>query len=586
MFRMVRIHDDSTSFNRSIIRQIKTILRKQFPLLAQREIDETADGLRDPFKKRFRIVIFAGLAPKGKVAGFAIMYHAPDLNFCYLDFLSAAFGRTGRGIGGILYEQVRSEAQLLGVHGLYFECLPDDPRLSPDIEVRRQNTARLKFYERYGARPVWNTAYETPVTEGDTDPPYLVFDDLGSSRTPSRATASAVVRAILERKYGEMCPESYIAMVVHSIQDDPIQLRPFKYVGTRPNRIVSSIQPDNKIALVVSHGHEIHHVHDRGYVESPVRILSILKKIESTGLFAQAALRGFGEKHITDVHDADYVKYFKRLCQMMKKPDEAIYPYVFPVRNSAKKPKILSVRAGYYCIDTFTPLTGNAFIAAKKAVDTALTGAELLLANRRIVYALVRPPGHHAEKSVFGGFCYFNSASIAAKYLSTFGRVAILDIDHHHGNGHQDIFYLRRDVLTISIHGHPNVTYPYFSGFPAERGKGKGFGYNMNIALPEGVDGIRYSDALATATKTIRSFRPSFLIVAFGLDTARNDPTGSWLLTGNDFEKNGFCIGALKLRTLVVQEGGYDNRTIGHNAARFFTGLWKGFWEHVEPSYQ
>lgn len=583
MFKIIRIHDNSTPFNKGIIRQIQAILQKQFPLLAQREIDGIADGLHDPFKKRFRIVIFAGLASRDSVAGFAVMYHAPDLNFCYLDFLSAAFGRTGRGIGGILYELVRAEAQLLGVHGLYFECLPDDPRLSPDMTVRRQNAARLRFYERYGARPVWNTAYQTPVKQGDTDPPYLVFDDLGSAKTPSRTTARAVVRAILKRKYGYMCPQDYITMVVHSIQDDPVQLRPLKYVdATKPDPSVSVIQPDNKIALIVSSRHEIHHVHSRGYVEAPVRINSILSKIEPTGLFARAPLKVFPEKYITNVHNADYVKYFKQLCHMMKNPDEAIYPYVFPVRNAAKKPRILSVRAGYYCIDTFTPLTGNAFVAAKRAVDTALTGAELLLANQRIVYSLVRPPGHHAEKSVFGGFCYFNSASIAAEYLSAFGRVAILDIDYHHGNGHQDIFYLRRDVLTISIHGHPNVTYPYFSGFPSERGKDTGFGYNMNIALPEGINGIRYSDALETAIKTVRSFRPSFLVVAFGLDTARNDPTGSWLLTGNDFEKNGFYIGAQKLKTLVVQEGGYDNRTIGNNAARFFTGLWKGCYGAVQ----
>lgn len=190
-----------------------------------------------------------------------------------------------------------------------------------------------------------------------------------------------------------------------------------------------------------------------------------------------------------------------------------------------------------------------------------------------MAYALLRPPGHHAEHQAFGGFCYFNNNAIAAQYLSQYGRVAILDIDYHHGNGQQDIFYRRADVLTVSIHGHPKFAYPYFSGFEDEKGEGEGEGFNWNLPLPEAVDGPQYAPALEKALLRIEAFKPQFLIVALGLDTAKGDPTGTWSLRQKDFETNGRMIGELNLPTLVVQEGGYRNRTLGPNAMGFFKGL-------------
>jgi acetoin utilization deacetylase AcuC-like enzyme len=189
---------------------------------------------------------------------------------------------------------------------------------------------------------------------------------------------------------------------------------------------------------------------------------------------------------------------------------------------------------------------------------------------------LVRPPGHHAERRVFGGFCYFNSTAIAAHYLSAYGAVAVLDIDYHHGNGTQDIFYERADVLTISLHGHPRFAYPYFSGFEDETGRGPGAGYNLNIPLPEHLDGTHYREVLMRALRRIKRFNPQFLVVALGLDTARGDPTGSWSLRARDFEANGRMLGALHVPTLVVQEGGYDSRSLGVNARHFFQGLSAG----------
>ena len=236
-----------------------------------------------------------------------------------------------------------------------------------------------------------------------------------------------------------------------------------------------------------------------------------------------------------------------------------------------------------YCLDTFTPLNHNAYLAARRAVDCTLSCATDLLRGRLLAYALVRPPGHHAEHRAFGGFCYFNSVAVAANYLSRYGRVAILDIDYHHGNGQQNIFYNRRDVFTISIHGHPRFAYPYFTGFRDESGAGAGSGYNVNYPLAENLNGAQYQKILEKSIGRIKRFGPDFLIVAFGTDTGKGDPTGTWSLTPLDFAENGRHIGELRLPTLVVQEGGYRIRSLGIYCRRFFAGLWSGFYhdEHI-----
>ncbi len=579
MFRIRRIYDTSSPVNKMVVSQVQAILRAQFPFIMEDDITQLPEKLINPLKLGFRSILFVADDLRGNVQGFAFVYHEPNLNFFYLDYISSAKGITGRGIGGALYDRIRQEALYLNCSGIFLECLPDDPSLSSDPEIHKQNASRLKFYERYGARPIVNTAYETPLSPQDENPPYLVYDDLGRKKDLRRAQVRPTVKAILEGKYGEMCSPEYIKMVVSSFTDDPVRLREPRYVKKETIPMVPQVVPtDRRIVLIINDKHQIHHVRERGYVESPIRIKHILQAIENTGLFEKVPVRTFSEKYIRSVHNVKFVNYLKKVCFNLPE-GKSVYPYVFPIRNSARPPKELAVRAGYYCIDTFTPLNRNAYLAAKRAVDCALTGVNHILEGYPLAYALVRPPGHHAEWGSFGGFCYFNSNAVAADYLSQYGKVAILDVDYHHGNGQQDIFYQRSDVLTLSIHGHPSFAYPYFSGFAAERGFGRGEGFNVNYPLAEKVDGKRYRETLEKALIKIKRFRPDFLVVALGLDPAKGDPTGSWSLVAKDFEANGRLIGSLKIPVLVVQEGGYNQRNIGINARHFFSGLWKGYFE-------
>jgi GNAT superfamily N-acetyltransferase len=178
MFRIRRVYDNITPANEGAIAQVQNILSTQFSGLSRRDIARLPDQLHNPMKYRFRSILFVAEGSKGKIDGFALMFNVPALKFCYLDYISTSRKKMGGGIGGALYERVREEALELGTIGLFFECLPDAPRLSRNPQIRKQNAARLRFYERYGARPIVNTAYETPLKPGDDNPPYLVFDDL------------------------------------------------------------------------------------------------------------------------------------------------------------------------------------------------------------------------------------------------------------------------------------------------------------------------------------------------------------------------------------------------------------------------
>ena len=591
MFRIRRIHDDSLPVNREAIRQVQAILKEQFDKPPQRDIDGLIQNLRDPFLQRFRAVLHVADRRDGQVQGFALVLNVPQLRMSFLDYIASSPRLTSRGIGGALYQRVREEAAEAGMRALFFECLPDETADCGDPSKLAANKARLRFYEGFGARPAVNNEFTLPLDDESDCMPYLVIDDLGVSRPLRRRFVREAVRAILERKYGHICPPEYVERVVASFREDPVVLRPPRYI--RPEKAPPAYPPAfsmppaatpapmpavlsaERIALFVNNKHEIHHVNDRGYVEAPVRVARILSELDKTTLFERQPARARSLEAVRLVHDRALVAYMRKVCLDLP-VGESVYPYVFPIRNASRPPTDLAMRAGYYCIDTFTPLNRNAFLAARGAVDCALAGAEALAKGRRLAYALVRPPGHHAERSVFGGFCYFNNAAVAAHELARLGRVAILDLDYHHGNGQQDIFYAREDVLTVSIHGSPRFAYPYFSGFTEEQGIGAGLGYNLNLPLPEKVEGSRYLEALEQALRRIRSFGPAVLVVALGLDTAKGDPTGTWSLVANDLHENGRRVGVLGLPTLVVQEGGYRTRTLGRNARAFFEGLHKG----------
>ena len=263
------------------------------------------------------------------------------------------------------------------------------------------------------------------------------------------------------------------------------------------------------------------------------------KRLECLGPLKETEIED-GEEYLKLIHEEDYINRVKGAC-----------------------------KKGAY-LDPDTTTSPGSYAVATNAVGATV------LASQLNGFAVVRPPGHHAEHKAFGGFCYFNSAAITAQYISPHGRVAVLDIDYHHGNGTQEIFYNRSDVVTVSIHGHPSFSYPYFSGFRDEKGEGEGKGCNLNVPLSENITMDQYREALTKALLKIIRMNCRFLIVALGLDTAKGDPTGTWPLLPKDFKVVGRMIGSLRLPTIVIQEGGYRIRSLGSNAKNFFTGLWEG----------
>ncbi len=559
-------------FQEDVIRQVQKIFRQNFGAVA-RYADKIPLLLDAPFEFGYRTILLVAERRPRQVAGFAIVIFFPEAKGCYLDFMAVDPDIKGGGLGSALYEAVRELARSLGARGLFYEVLPDDPALVKDPKTLAENRKRLKFYERYGARPVTGTAYETPI---DDDPaPHLVYDSLGDSRPLRRKDAREVVRVILERKYSNIVKPDYVEKVVASFRDDPVRLRPLRYVKpAEPPARAETHRLDQLLPMVVTGEADLHYVKDSGYVERPVRAVTLRKAAVETGYFAVVKPRRFSRDHLRQVHDPDFLAYLET-ASMKLGTERPVYPYVFPIRRPERRPKELAVRAGYYCIDTFTPLYPHAYEAARRAADVALTAAEEIRRGAAIAYALCRPPGHHAERRVYGGFCYFNNAAIAAQFLSRDGRVAVLDIDFHHGNGTQDIFYRRPDVLTVSIHGHPNFAYPYFSGFADEEGEEEGRGCNLNLPLPDQADETRYLTALDKALYRIRRFKPAVLVLSVGFDTIAGDPTGSFQLRPSSLKKIGALIGSLRYPLLVVQEGGYNLRNLRLGLPALFGGLVK-----------
>lgn len=229
---------------------------------------------------------------------------------------------------------------------------------------------------------------------------------------------------------------------------------------------------------------------------------------------------------------------------------------------------------GYWCFETATPLVEGSYAAARASVDVALDAASAVIGGERFAYGLCRPPGHHAAASVFGGFCFFNNAAIVAARLVAGGaRVTILDVDYHHGNGTQQIFYDDAAVQFVSLHGDPVRAYPWFTGFADETGTGRGSGSTLNVPLAAGTTDDQYASALAAALEHIAAFGPDVLVVSLGVDTFWNDPISDLALTAEGYRRCGGLVAELGVPTIVLQEGGYDIDAIGANVHAWLDGL-------------
>ena len=256
-------------------------------------------------------------------------------------------------------------------------------------------------------------------------------------------------------------------------------------------------------------------------------------------------------------------------------PDVFYRPALRDKMGERGEPQAINGRVGYWCFETTTPLTETSYEAARGAVDTALTTTQLVLDGETSAYGLCRPPGHHATADMYGGYCFFNNAAVAAHHVAstTGAKVTILDVDYHHGNGTQQIFYDRDDVQYVSLHGDPARAYPYSVGYADETGSGRGLGCNINYPMPLRADDDLYASALATACEEVARFGPSVLIVSLGLDTYITDPISDLAVTTDGMRRSGEIVRQLGLPTVVLQEGGYDVNALGANVQAWLTGL-------------
>ena len=314
--------------------------------------------------------------------------------------------------------------------------------------------------------------------------------------------------------------------------------------------------------------------------ERPERIDMLMEGVRRIAGPIVAPPEIFGDT-IALVHERRYIQFLSTLHERWRRiPDaaETPSPNVFALGRAnlppAGYPESVVGQCGWHLGDGSCPVTPHTWEAARASAATAAHGARLVLGGERIAYALCRPPGHHAAADMAAGFCYFNNAAIAAALLTEAGRrTAILDIDVHHGNGTEAIFYDRADVLTVSIHAHPKRFYPFFWGYAEETGRGEGEGFNLNLPLERGTAITPYRAALEAALTRIADFAPDVLVLAAGLDIAVDDPFRGFAIATPDFEVIGRDIAQLGKPMLVVQEGGYPSPNLGPNLASLLKGL-------------
>ncbi len=312
--------------------------------------------------------------------------------------------------------------------------------------------------------------------------------------------------------------------------------------------------------------------------ERPSRAKYIINRIKEVELGAILEPKDFGFDIIHKIHDRDYVDFMQVAWQEWQDEGmlgEAIASTWPARRMSSRIPQNIDGKLGYYAMAAETSINEGTWEAAYWAAQVALTGAEEVQSGEVGVFALCRPPGHHCALDMYGGYCFLNNAAIAAQSFLDKGseRVAIVDVDFHHGNGTQDIFYKRKDVLFCSLHGDPYDAFPYFLGHADEKGEGEGLGYNYNYPMKPKTQFDEWRIALYDALSKVKDFKPDTLVISLGVDTFENDPISFFKLKSDDFKTYGADIAKLGLPTLFVMEGGYDIGEIGINTVNVLQGF-------------
>ena len=310
--------------------------------------------------------------------------------------------------------------------------------------------------------------------------------------------------------------------------------------------------------------------------ERPSRADIMLSACEKAGFEVQKS-HPFDIELIQAVHSKKYLTFLETIHEEWSKvpgTSEEVVPNVFPVAKGAICPTSVVGSAGFYISDLAAPVGTGTWNAAIGAAETALSAAESLLNGDKVAYALCRPPGHHAFSERAAGYCFLNNAAIAADYLTKDNKkVALLDVDVHHGNGSQDIFYSRSDVLFTSLHADPNTTYPFFWGYEEQTGSGEGEGYTHNVPLPIGTTDDQYHTALLPVLQKIRDYKADYLVISLGLDTYGGDPYKLFELKTECYRKMAQEISKLNLPTVIIQEGGYLCDDLGKNLIEFLEGM-------------
>ena len=321
--------------------------------------------------------------------------------------------------------------------------------------------------------------------------------------------------------------------------------------------------------------------HVRANLEVPARAEALLAACRELDLPIQAPA-AIGIDALAGIHNEAYLDFLSGVTEAWDRlPDHApeaspnIHPTPEMIANGARLPKNVVGRLGWFTCDTSSPISADTWPAALAAAACALSAADAVAGGERLAYALCRPPGHHAYAARAGGHCYLNNTALAAQRLRDRGaeRVAVLDIDSHHGNGTQGIFWSRSDVLFVSIHGDPNQYYPWYVGHASERGGGRGFGCNLNLPLSRGADDLDWLAALETGIAAIGSFGADALVVSLGFNASLHEPLQFFTVTDDGFARAGEQIGAMKAKTVLVQEGGYAIERIGDLLKLFLAGF-------------